>query len=821
MKNEFPKRFSYIKGPEFLKYRHKGVTWQKSKDVINDLSDWSRGRLRYHPTGDCLSSKGDEDRALCWKVYRDALIKTGNEDLIEKWNLDNVAFNADQSKDLSAFMKKKGNTCEERWRYLVDMQRLGDYLPYKPIEEFKDTIVEWVYHKKIHTWLGDEEKWYQKFEESCRKVIFRDGVSPRRFISVDDFIKNGDIWCTSGSGFEPEVGKMKVYDVSKQDEIEVKKNKWSVRWQMSNSEAKHLMMRKRYQMCKAVQKAEPGKVRAVISSDVSLYLKMTYISLFLDQIFKNRRDTTLYMNGEERDRLWQKMAKDGTWRMPLDQSAFDQNATQRQVLIIVKVLKDLLKHFVHKKDVLDELLEIMDKIEFALSGGYVIVGDHKIEVRNGVLSGWRWTAMLDTIINLVELDMAQDLVKEVTGEKISLVDYNAQGDDDWLKIEYYRHCVMLWLAYESFNLEVNPGKFFVSRDRDEYLRRVYDKDIVTGYPARSVTSIVFRNPISPQEAVGSARVREGLGKWKLFSERLDHNFLDSWFQKRWMEDAINSVHGMTKDIIENWLMQDCVQGGLGFDRGVLSGSLIPTSAEKIQDMIIVNSPGANEWREFAETYGVHKVVASRFIVSTLDVPDKISIPKWVKYIYTAENINSEIPHGLEKNISGSVAVGEDVRLYAWAKKLRWFPSMSRLKHTRYYTDWDFSVPIRYIFKEVGNFNTDVRFPLEHKEGISRTLAQLSEEPSLVWKDDMAEKLKHKPKSWVSDFYKGKLKAAVPYISGYGSDIVGGIAQRLLNNAINIFLLKSHPSMEVWYNLQRNIVEQTYRRVTALSVRVVE
>lgn len=605
--------------------------------------------------------------------------------------------------------------------------------------------------------------------------------------------------------------------------LKLKKNKWSVRWTMSNHDAKHLLLRKRKQLCKAVQKSEPGKVRAVISSDVSTYLKMTYVSYYLDQIFRQRTDTTLYMNKDEREKLWQGMEYDGTWRMPLDQSEFDQMQTLKQVLIIVRTFKKLINHFIHKKEISQELSDLIDKIEYAIDGGEIIVGKHRVEVLNGVLSGWRWTALIDTLVNLIEVDMAKDLYNEVTNDTISLVDVNGQGDDDKFKIQEYKHCVGLWLAFESFNLKVNPGKFFVSKHRDEYLRRVYDRGIVTGYPARSVTSIMFRNPISPQEAVGSARTRENLTKWKLFCERLDMSFRGSWFEKMWMLDSKQGTAGMTEDVLQQWLDQDPVVGGLGWNGGELSDALIPTSALENKDNFKIESEGANEWIKFAESYGVPFNKAKDFIISTLNIPIKNRIPKWVKYIITDEkNLKTDLPYGLKTNIKGSVGVGIRVKMLCWALSVRWFPSLSRLKHTRYYTDWELEQPIRYVYKRPGRLiHGSGKRLLEPVDGISILLAQLSEKPDLVWKNTFSDLLKHKPRSWQRDFYAGRLKAVVPIVPGYGNDVVGSIAQSYMSTAINQYLLTSHPSLDYWYSLQRKIVKLTLRRVKDMRVRIVE
>jgi hypothetical protein len=330
----------------------------------------------------------------------------------------------------------------------------------------------------------------------------------------------------------------------------------------------------------------------------------------------------------------------------------------------------------------------------------VFVGNERIEITNGVLSGWRWTAMLDTIINLAELDLAKQWVESNSTIKIELLDFNAQGDDDWLKIRTYKMAIALWLAYESFGLFVNPGKFFLDKERDEYLRRVMDKGIVTGYPARSVASILFRDPTSPKEPVGTARIRSTFGKWKLFAERLDVDFRNSWFFRRYLQDAVQGTRGVTKQIVENYTMLSAGYGGIGLDNKGYIETKIPPTSEPDVDVIDLDSPGYLEWVEFGSKFGVDVRDARRFAVSTLDLDGRYAIPKWIKYIYTHEPLNTSIPHGLKTGLPGTVGVGPQVLNVCRKNNWRWFPTYNSLTHIVQYDLSDFTIPEWLDFKKI-------------------------------------------------------------------------------------------------------------------------
>jgi len=808
-----PKRFDDLKRPKFKRVNLGRITWEENYE---NLTDWSKNRVRFHMGGQLLYDIGDPSRNICYTLYRNALEHAGKAGLIDQFGLDWVVQDVKRCQELSAYAKKRGEQCSEDWRYLVDLHRLTDFLPYLEDEEFVSDIKDWVQREPLHTWNGDEEKWYAKFEECFKRVLLRSGRMPGDVISVNDFIRNGDLWCTSGSGFEPEADKLSVTDTVRDATFDVTKNKWSVRWKLSNYKVKKLLFKRRKQICKAVQKSEPGKVRAVISSDLSLYLKMSYVSTFLEKALAGSEFSTLFMSKQARFDLWQSMAKDGTWRMPIDQSEFDKNVTGRQIKISLACIAWFLQYL----QAPDVFIELMDMIEYALDGGYVLINGERIDIRNGVLSGWRWTALLDTLINLTEVEMAKDWVEENSTIKVNFLALNAQGDDDWMKLRTRQEGIAIWLALESFGLMVNPGKFFLSKTRDEYLRRVMDKDKITGYPARSVTSICFRNPINEKETVGADRVRQGMNKWKLFCERMDMVFNRSWWWRCWIQDSIQGTRGMTKEIITNWFNTDVVIGGIGYDGMDFQEYDVPSSSILETNDLIIHGEGYDEWVEFASIFGVEKRSAMRFAASTLKIQGG-RIPEWVKYIFTYDNLRTEFPHGSDANMKGMVAVGKQARSMARILNIRWFPSMQLLEHSTHYDNWELvqartyrPLKLHHVYESKAPRLT--RYPI-----ISQTLASLSSKPELVYSDYKAFDFSGKPRSWVTDFINGKLKSPSSPRPGWGSDVIGHIAGVLLPTAINQFLNMSKPSMGIWDGLLASINATIPTILNGLNIRVVE
>jgi len=463
----------------------------------------------------------------------------------------------------------------------------------------------------------------------------------------------------------------------------------------------------------------------------------------------------------------------------------------------------------------------MELIKFALDGGYVIVGGERIDITNGILSGWRWTAMLDTIVNLIELSMAEEWVEENSLIKVNMVDFCAQGDDDWLKLKDKRSAVALWLAYESFGLFVNPGKFFLDTVRDEFLRRVMDKGIITGYPARSITSICFRNPLSEREAIGADLIRGNFTRWKLLCERLDTHYPGSWFEEKWNQDCRQGVRGTTSEGLYDYLNLPTLLGGIGLDGGYWNDGEVYNNSILEADRLEIEGEGYKEWVQFASTKGVTERTAERFAISTLDLTGKYSIPKWVKYIVADPPIQG-YESGLDYTRPGSIAVGLNTRRGAFHNNIRWFKSFIDAKSLAVYKDLETSRVGMKIFDN--KVFTPIQYAhslhLIQKEGISSTLAQMSESPELVWDNYNAQDFLHKPKSWVENFLSGRIKTNPSPRSGWGSDVIGHISNSLLPSAINNFLRRSHPSLSVWDNLLATI-DAVIPSILSSLIRVVE
>lgn len=520
------------------------------KIVESRLSKESSRRRRFRYDGIVIDYDNDEV-TIAANLYLKVLTSIGLYRLIIDWSLEYVFYDLILVKELSDKMFLCGDYLSEHWRFIVHINRLTDYKPNLDFEALTKLAQYWTTHK-VHTYDGDEELFYQKFAESVDNVLYNINSPKQVDQSVEQWLSNRLNWGGTGSAFS---------DIGKTDK-EYDKTKWNFAWNNTDAQLKHLFWRKRKQLVMIFIKREATKSRGVAGADMATYLKMKYISdNWLDSYFSQDTRSTLWMSAEQRVKFWEGMTDIRGWRMPLDQSSFDQNQTKRQVLIIMDVLIQRAKLWAGG-EFRDDLLNTMDLLRYSLDGGKMIVRQNdlvqKFEIDNGVMSGWYWTAFFDTIINLATFDMSKNWVEENFG-KINITSFCAQGDDDHIQTDNKEDCIALWMAYNNFGFDVNPSKFYISNNRDEFLRKSVTRGAVDGYPARTILSILWRNPVGDEDSVGRQRLDSIVMRWKLLSDRLGVAFLEDWALK----DMKGSIKGINLDDLKRWLHTPRTLSGAG------------------------------------------------------------------------------------------------------------------------------------------------------------------------------------------------------------------------------------------------------------------
>jgi hypothetical protein len=124
---------------------------------------------------------------------------------------------------------------------------------------------------------------------------------------------------------------------------------------------------------------------------------------------------------------------------------------------------------------------------------------------DGVMSGWRFTSMIDTLLNSATLHVLATCV----GASVSMMFF--KGDDLAIEVPTEGDAAAITLAYAAVPLKVDPSSSWVSSDRDEFLQYVYDQTDGSrrGYPIRAVGGIIARSSGSVSPDFGPEEIITG------------------------------------------------------------------------------------------------------------------------------------------------------------------------------------------------------------------------------------------------------------------------------------------------------------------------
>lgn len=457
-------------------------------------------------------------RALA--VYQHALEQSGKGDLLRRHGVFEMARMvnwSDQFADLALRAHKLGPAFDADWRMLCDLRQMSSYA--SPDDSFEDEVEAWV-TKPAPLWHPDgfDVAFRAKADTVVDRLL---KFTPTLRGTLDEYTRNPNNWALSGSSLDPEGRRFYVQDIATGRRYATGKNKWATAFASSPHEIKARILKRERQFAKGIPKRERKKVRGVISSDVNTYLKMAYVSwAWLDDALKGNEESTLWMSPAQLYEMWERLSRFGpNPRMPIDQTGFDHHVWASHVLYVISRIASKAKGLPGPEG--EDIREVLDLILYALSGGWVEVNGKRFPYLAGILSGWKWTAFLDTVINIIQREMAEDLVRRAgLPYPIFASKPVSQGDDIQTEPSDWLAGAALWAAYEIMGFDVHPNKFWLDTGRDEFLRRVMIQGEVTGYPARAVGAILERNPIGEIEAPGEMRLNETWSRWNTLFARL-------------------------------------------------------------------------------------------------------------------------------------------------------------------------------------------------------------------------------------------------------------------------------------------------------------
>lgn len=425
------------------------------------------------------------------------------------------------------------------WRYIAYWETFFGYVPYKPLSALEDEARTWLgTFLRLGGPLGEDQYLEMLFEEATKFIQYE--------WSVPEDLLTPEEWCKSGRWMEGKAGTGKKMDVTigqKRHRTRRMKPLEGV-FSSDQSIATELKVACREEMF-IMQKSEGGKIRPVVKTGNCLNRKMNYLSDSIERGFFGSELSTLFAGERGNEKidldLISAVRDDQDWCVPLDQGGFDQHQSKKSIMVVLASLFFHILPLINRKDIAEVAAALWDSLNNL--GASAILGKDSWEWVNGLPSGWRWTAMLDTILNISSFRVVQKLASQISGRAVGIRHFYAQGDDVIFTCSDLSHIRWIIHIYGEIGYEVHPQKTFISRHRAEFLRRSYEPWGITGYAARTISGLRFRNPIQEVPLSKGERLYSRLVQWHLAS-----------------------IRGCRTSEVASMLMEDCVQMGLDADK---------------------------------------------------------------------------------------------------------------------------------------------------------------------------------------------------------------------------------------------------------------
>lgn len=302
-----------------------------------------------------------------------------------------------------------------------------------------------------------------------------------------------------------------------------------------------------------VVKAELGKIRLAVSSDMYTYLMMDWLSSFMTHSYKQWPGSTIEENAVEQTRRQRRMLDDcraDKWCLPFDFSGFDHQPSTDELVAIFRKMEKSCEHVV-PAHLLSEYHTIYDRVVASMRNSWLYArdGDRRVKMRvaGGLMSGLRWTSLVGNAWNTVMTGVVFSWLRGL------LINTNAcssfiRGDDSALAFPDWSTTLLFRLGYAGINAVGADGKFAIHHGATEFLRTWYSKTGLSGYVMRTIPGLVQRKPWNPQPWVEEGVMDSLYGVVQILRRRSGLPSVEQCWQ------AIKTVWSRRKHLSQSWLL---------------------------------------------------------------------------------------------------------------------------------------------------------------------------------------------------------------------------------------------------------------------------
>lgn len=435
-------------------------------------------------------------------------------------------------KKQTAIVKLGGKYTTPHWRDLSYWEMLWGYRDYKGHEAMKEDTLEWLVRPVLLGGPLGEERFNEMMAEEMYVLMRDEWECPRDALNKEDWVANGR-WMRGRAG----TGRITTVKV----ENKVKRTR-----RMKGVDAGFMsdedMTRELQKVCPerfvVMEKSEGVKVRPVVKTGTEMFRKMDFLGQWVEDGFSRCELSTLFGGGAGQDkidgRLLEAVGRKDLWKVPMDQSNFDWHQSKASIATIMAVIGAWIETSGSAGADFSGVWEAMWDSLFA-SDVTVELGHERWRWANGLPSGFRWTALLDTFLNICSFRVAVRCASELLGRQICVTYHASQGDDITFAARDLEEVSAILHVYNAVGYEAHPSKTYFSRYRTEFLRKSYEHPLgVTGYLCRSLLSVRFRNPVLEMPILKPARLYSRLTLWHLMTVR---GAVGGSCAERFLEDA--------------------------------------------------------------------------------------------------------------------------------------------------------------------------------------------------------------------------------------------------------------------------------------------
>nr|BDB32683.1 RNA-dependent RNA polymerase [Rosellinia necatrix megatotivirus 1] len=480
----------------------------------------------------------------------------------------------------SNMVKAFNNSWCPGWMDWVDLARLAGFSMKFDAKLYAEDIKSWLLEseKSRHYVEGSELKFLSEFEKSVEVLLAND--APKNGLTIKQFLNDPSKWAVSGSAKGVELPRL-------DNGRKLRKTKRAAGFLLQYEELRAAFDRDVSDNY-VFDKKEPNRNRPVINSDLGMYLKMSYLD---DLVYKMVSEeysqcSPIFKNFDYlADKTYQvkHIGRKNRICLPLDQSGFERQTSFAMLDKILSVIERRLAY---------DDIESRQTVKLIRSGIFnsTLHFDDAPEIDgqriiNGLSSGWKWTALINTIINLAEF---------ITCARLLDLQYHnlcALGDDTRVQLKSYADARAVLDWYKSASIDINEKLAIMSHTCDEFLRKVTQYDPITkrrwvsGYYNRMLVAIMYKNPKSADPADVNEAIETCVSNWMQLFSRIGDASKVAKLEQHLYSDVDNILKHYNVRADHRVLHTPRSEGGFGVSRLEPGGPAVVMDYEAINHQV--------------------------------------------------------------------------------------------------------------------------------------------------------------------------------------------------------------------------------------------